>query len=135
MCCLILFLHFFVTGARVNAKDSKWLTPLHRAVASCSEVCFFFSSKLLCIILECLEVPSVLCSVIMKCNYSQRFELQNTCTSLFNRLMVCTCISYVCVGRKGGNKHSSQLCFLIKCYLPSRKDCVCNILNSSARFL
>lgn len=25
-------------GARVNAKDNKWLTPLHRAVASCSEV-------------------------------------------------------------------------------------------------
>ncbi|KAK6291225.1 hypothetical protein J4Q44_G00383790 [Coregonus suidteri] len=24
-------------GARVNAKDNKWLTPLHRAVASCSE--------------------------------------------------------------------------------------------------
>lgn len=33
-------LNFFllVAGARVNAKDSKWLTPLHRAVASCSEV-------------------------------------------------------------------------------------------------
>lgn len=26
------------SGARVNAKDNKWLTPLHRAVASCSEV-------------------------------------------------------------------------------------------------
>lgn len=28
-------------GARVNAKDNKWLTPLHRAVASCSEVFAF----------------------------------------------------------------------------------------------
>lgn len=28
-----------LVGARVNAKDNKWLTPLHRAVASCSEVC------------------------------------------------------------------------------------------------
>lgn len=27
-----------IVGARVNAKDNKWLTPLHRAVASCSEV-------------------------------------------------------------------------------------------------
>ncbi len=27
-----------IQGARVNAKDNKWLTPLHRAVASCSEV-------------------------------------------------------------------------------------------------
>uniref|UniRef100_A0A7N6A328 Ankyrin repeat domain 28b n=1 Tax=Anabas testudineus TaxID=64144 RepID=A0A7N6A328_ANATE len=27
----------FIQGARVNAKDNKWLTPLHRAVASCSE--------------------------------------------------------------------------------------------------
>uniref|UniRef100_A0A7N6B735 Ankyrin repeat domain 28b n=1 Tax=Anabas testudineus TaxID=64144 RepID=A0A7N6B735_ANATE len=26
-----------LVGARVNAKDNKWLTPLHRAVASCSE--------------------------------------------------------------------------------------------------
>ncbi|XP_055772330.1 serine/threonine-protein phosphatase 6 regulatory ankyrin repeat subunit A-like [Salvelinus fontinalis] len=26
-----------VPGARVNAKDNKWLTSLHRAVASCSE--------------------------------------------------------------------------------------------------
>ncbi|CAG11131.1 unnamed protein product [Tetraodon nigroviridis] len=26
-----------LSGARVNAKDNKWLTPLHRAVASCSE--------------------------------------------------------------------------------------------------
>lgn len=26
------------SGARVNAKDSMWLTPLHRAVASRSEV-------------------------------------------------------------------------------------------------
>lgn len=31
------------TGARVNAKDNKWLTPLHRAVASCSEVFFYFA--------------------------------------------------------------------------------------------
>lgn len=30
---------FDFIGARVNAKDNKWLTPLHRAVASCSEVC------------------------------------------------------------------------------------------------
>uniref|UniRef100_A0A7N6BZX6 Ankyrin repeat domain 28b n=1 Tax=Anabas testudineus TaxID=64144 RepID=A0A7N6BZX6_ANATE len=28
----------FIQGARVNAKDNKWLTPLHRAVASCSEM-------------------------------------------------------------------------------------------------
>lgn len=41
-----LLLFFFVTGARVNAKDSKWLTPLHRAVASCSEVCLGFMSAL-----------------------------------------------------------------------------------------
>ncbi|CAG14608.1 unnamed protein product, partial [Tetraodon nigroviridis] len=27
-----------LSGARVNAKDSMWLTPLHRAVASRSEV-------------------------------------------------------------------------------------------------
>lgn len=27
-----------VPGARVNAKDNMWLTPLHRAVASRSEV-------------------------------------------------------------------------------------------------
>lgn len=33
VCVLLTFV-----GARVNAKDSKWLTPLHRAVASCSEV-------------------------------------------------------------------------------------------------
>lgn len=31
LCCL-------VAGARVNAKDNMWLTPLHRAVASRSEV-------------------------------------------------------------------------------------------------
>lgn len=31
LCCLI-------PGARVNAKDNMWLTPLHRAVASRSEV-------------------------------------------------------------------------------------------------
>lgn len=48
-CCLInpsglinglspVFLSVCVPGARVNAKDNKWLTPLHRAVASCSEV-------------------------------------------------------------------------------------------------
>lgn len=41
---LITVIHFaypfslFLSGARVNAKDNKWLTPLHRAVASCSEV-------------------------------------------------------------------------------------------------
>lgn len=29
---------FFSAGARVNAKDNMWLTPLHRAVASRSEV-------------------------------------------------------------------------------------------------
>lgn len=28
----------FSVGARVNAKDNMWLTPLHRAVASRSEV-------------------------------------------------------------------------------------------------
>lgn len=28
----------FLAGARVNAKDNMWLTPLHRAVASRSEV-------------------------------------------------------------------------------------------------
>lgn len=33
---LLLFL--LCAGARVNAKDSMWLTPLHRAVASRSEV-------------------------------------------------------------------------------------------------
>lgn len=33
---------YLLSGARVNAKDSKWLTPLHRAVASCSEVFFKF---------------------------------------------------------------------------------------------
>ena len=27
-----------LSGARVNAKDSKWLTPLHRACCSSSEV-------------------------------------------------------------------------------------------------
>lgn len=32
------FLSPSLLGARVNAKDNKWLTPLHRAVASCSEV-------------------------------------------------------------------------------------------------
>lgn len=31
LCCLL-------AGARVNAKDNMWLTPLHRAVASRSEV-------------------------------------------------------------------------------------------------
>lgn len=35
---IILLKSLSVSGARVNAKDSKWLTPLHRAVASCSEV-------------------------------------------------------------------------------------------------
>lgn len=29
---------FRSAGARVNAKDNMWLTPLHRAVASRSEV-------------------------------------------------------------------------------------------------
>lgn len=33
-----LCLSFVRTGARVNAKDNMWLTPLHRAVASRSEV-------------------------------------------------------------------------------------------------
>ena len=33
-----IYFFLLVAGARVNAKDSKWLTPLHRAVASCSEV-------------------------------------------------------------------------------------------------
>lgn len=36
-CTHMVFFSFF-QGARVNAKDNKWLTPLHRAVASCSEV-------------------------------------------------------------------------------------------------
>ena len=31
-------------GAKVNAKDSRWLTPLHRACASGNEVIFWFSS-------------------------------------------------------------------------------------------
>lgn len=57
---------FFVTGARVNAKDSKWLTPLHRAVASCSEVCLLISFELLCIKIEYLKVPSVVCSLFTK---------------------------------------------------------------------
>ena len=30
---------FFSSGARVNTKDSKWMTPLHRACASGSVVC------------------------------------------------------------------------------------------------
>ena len=34
------------TGARVNTKDSRWLTPLHRAVASKSLVSHL--STLLC---------------------------------------------------------------------------------------
>ena len=29
----------FSSGARVNTKDSKWMTPLHRACASGSVVC------------------------------------------------------------------------------------------------
>lgn len=33
-----LCLSFVRAGARVNAKDNMWLTPLHRAVASRSEV-------------------------------------------------------------------------------------------------
>jgi len=28
-----------LTGAKVNTKDSKWLTPLHRACATGSEAC------------------------------------------------------------------------------------------------
>lgn len=31
-----------VNGARVNAKDNKWLTPLHRACCVNSEVRVFF---------------------------------------------------------------------------------------------
>lgn len=66
---------FFVTGARVNAKDSKWLTPLHRAVASCSEVCFLVSFELLCIKIEYLKVPSVLCSLFYKMKLLQMFRI------------------------------------------------------------
>lgn len=36
-------------GARVNAKDNKWLTPLHRAVASCSEVLQSYHNLYMCI--------------------------------------------------------------------------------------
>lgn len=32
------FFFFFFTGANVNAKDTLWLTPLHRAAASRNEV-------------------------------------------------------------------------------------------------
>lgn len=66
---------FFVTGARVNAKDSKWLTPLHRAVASCSEVCLLISFELLCIKIEYLKVPSVLCSLFYKMKLLQMFRI------------------------------------------------------------
>lgn len=92
---------FFVTGARVNAKDSKWLTPLHRAVASCSEVCFLISFELLCIKIEYLKVPSVLCSLFTKWNYSKCFELQNTCNSLFNTLIVYVYIVCLCRKKRG----------------------------------
>lgn len=34
-----------IQGARVNAKDNKWLTPLHRAVASCSEVMHYTNTR------------------------------------------------------------------------------------------
>lgn len=35
---------FSFAGARVNAKDNMWLTPLHRAVASRSEVSDVFQA-------------------------------------------------------------------------------------------
>lgn len=43
----IFLSHSHIQGARVNAKDNKWLTPLHRAVASCSEVTNYTSTPLL----------------------------------------------------------------------------------------
>ena len=33
---------FVVVGARVNTKDNKWMTPLHRACASGSVVRMIF---------------------------------------------------------------------------------------------
>ena len=38
-----VILLFYFTGAKVNAKDSRWLTPLHRACASGSEVSKFLN--------------------------------------------------------------------------------------------
>lgn len=40
--------NYIPTGANVNAKDTLWLTPLHRAAASRNEVCaptFFYPFK------------------------------------------------------------------------------------------
>lgn len=45
-----IFFLSFDKGARVNAKDNMWLTPLHRAVASRSEVGVILSK---CNIVRC----------------------------------------------------------------------------------
>ena len=35
----IFFIFIHLPGAKVNVKDAKWLTPLHRACATGSEAC------------------------------------------------------------------------------------------------
>uniref|UniRef100_A0A4W5M5D5 Uncharacterized protein n=1 Tax=Hucho hucho TaxID=62062 RepID=A0A4W5M5D5_9TELE len=58
-----------LSGARVNAKDNKWLTPLHRAVASCSEVrVLILSADTHTPVHMCLTVK---CVVIFKCTFKQ----------------------------------------------------------------
>ncbi len=42
----VIIIWCFFVGARVNAKDNMWLTPLHRAVASRSEVGLFVKHAL-----------------------------------------------------------------------------------------
>ena len=39
-----------LNGARVNMKDNKWLTPLHRSCCSKSEVCTDLFAKLLALL-------------------------------------------------------------------------------------
>lgn len=35
--------YYFVIGSRVNTKDTRWLTPLHRACASGNTVCKMYN--------------------------------------------------------------------------------------------